>query len=160
MLEVTAFLGDIVTVLGFPLGILAFWIQRNRERRNEEAMIYESLASSYDGFLKLVLENTDLQLWSKDGADNLDADQQERLQVLFELLGSLFERAYILAYSDHMTEVQQRRWSQWENYMRQWCGREDFSKVIPQLLADADHDFARYLRRLADEERVKKGTQP
>lgn len=149
MMEITAFVSNIVTVIGLPIGIAAFWIQRNKERENEEAMIYQSLSSSYDEFLKLVLANADLQLWSKTGTLHLDDEQKDRLIVLFELLTSLFERAYILSYSDEMTKEQQRRWLPWENYMRHWCLRDEYRSMLPGLLDGDDPKFTSYILTLA-----------
>ena len=37
-------------------------------------------------------------------------DNLKRVQVMFEILISLFERAYLLAFDDNMTGKQLRRW--------------------------------------------------
>jgi hypothetical protein len=50
-----------------------------------------------------------------------------------------------------MSEKQARRWHSWEDYMREWCWREDFRACLPELLRGEDPDFAAYIRRLADE---------
>jgi hypothetical protein len=52
-----------------------------------------------------------------------------------------------------MTEKQLRRWNSWEDYMREWCLREDFRTALPELLKGEDRDFVQYIRRLAEEER-------
>jgi hypothetical protein len=36
--------------------------------------------------------------------------------------------------------------------MREWCRRDDFLALLPQLLQGEDPDFAAYIRRLAAEE--------
>lgn len=154
MLATAGFISDVVTALALPAAILSFWIQRTNERENKERMIYESLSSSYDDFLKLVLANPDLKLWTKEASRNLSDEQEERLIVLFELLASLFERAYLLTYSETMSLDQSRRWASWDNYMRQWCRREDFRLRLPRLLRGDDPDFVTYIMRLADEECV------
>lgn len=74
------------------------------------------------------------------------------MQVLFEILISLFERAYLLSYEDKMTRKQLRRWLSWEDFMREWCQREDFRKLLPKLLQGEDPDFAAYIRKLAAQE--------
>ena len=38
--------------------------------------------------------------------------------------------------------------------MREWCRREDFQSALPILLQGEDVDFARYIRRIAEAERV------
>jgi hypothetical protein len=40
--------------------------------------------------------------------------------------------------------------------MREWCQREDFYYLLPQLLRGEDPDFAGYIRNLADQERPGK----
>jgi hypothetical protein len=74
---------------------------------------------------------------------------------VFEILISLFERAYLLAFDDEMTEKQRRRWSSWDDYMREWCRRPDFRAMLPQLLEGEDADFAAYIRKVAAGEAAK-----
>jgi hypothetical protein len=78
----------------------------------------------------------------------------ERMLVIFDMLISLFERAYLLAYEPDMADKQRRRWHSWEDYMREWCRREDFRSRLPDLLRGEDADFAHYILRLAQEESV------
>lgn len=47
-------------------------------------------------------------------------------------------------------EKQRRRWHSWDDYMREWCGREDFRVCLPELLSGEDPDFSAYIRKLAD----------
>ena len=51
--------------------------------------------------------------------------------VIFDMLISLFERAYLLVWEPDMSEKQLRRWHSWEDYMREWCRREDFRAALP-----------------------------
>jgi hypothetical protein len=39
--------------------------------------------------------------------------------------------------------------------MREWCRREDFRNMLPQLLPGEDPEFAAYIVRIADEEAAK-----
>jgi hypothetical protein len=71
---------------------------------------------------------------------------------LFEILISLFERAYLTGYSHKMTAQQKRRWHSWDDFMREWCRRADFHSALPTLLQGEDIDFANYIRRIAAEE--------
>lgn len=151
-LELWELASYVVTVVGLPLAIAIFVYEQRKERDNEEEEIFERLSDSYDNFLKLVLANPDLHLRSADATPDLDDEQRDRMQTLFELLISLFERAYLLAYEDDMNPRQARRWRAWEDYMREWCRREDFRRALPQLVQGEDPDFVAYLQRLADEE--------
>jgi hypothetical protein len=151
-LELWELASYVVTVVGLPLAIAIFVYEQRKERDNEEEEIFERLSDSYDEFLKLVLANPDLRLRSAVATPDLDDAQRDRRQTLFELLISLFERAYLLAYDENMNPRQARRWRAWEDYMREWCRREDFRRALPQLVQGEDPDFVSYLKRLAEEE--------
>ncbi len=148
-LETWELLSYIVTVFGLPLAIFAYLLEQRKERDNEEEEVHQLLSEAYTDFLKLVMANPDLKLRSQSEITNLSEEQRERVQVLFEILISLFERAYLLSYEDKMTRKQQRRWLSWEDFMREWCEREDFRKMLPRLLHGEDPDFAAYISKLA-----------
>jgi hypothetical protein len=143
----------IVTAFGMPLGIFAFIWQQRKERENEEEAVYQLLSEAYTDFLKLVKQNPDLKLRSQIGMSDLTEEQHERIYVIFEILISLFERAYLLAYEDNMTGKQLRRWASWDDYMREWCQRDDFKFKLPRLLQGEDADFAAYIQKIANEEK-------
>jgi hypothetical protein len=93
-----------------------------------------------------------LQLRSGRAARELTDEQKERRQVVFEMLVSLFERAYLLAYGHDMTEKQRRRWHSWDDYMREWCRRPDFCAMLPSLLQGEDPDFVACINQIAEQE--------
>ena len=159
-LEIWELLSYVVTVIGLPVAIFTFWKEQRKERENEDEETYQLLSVAYADFLKLVLENPDLQLRSRRAAPKLTDEQQERRQVVFEMLVSLFERAYLLAFDDEMTEKQRRRWHSWDDYMREWCRRPDFCAMLPQLLEGEDPDFVSYIQRIADQEAACRPQQP
>ena len=152
VVEVWELLSYMVTVIGLPVAIGVFIYEQNKERDNEDEEVYQLLSDAYNDFLKLVLANPDLKLRSQAATPDLTEDQNERMQVVFEMLISLFERAYLTAFDDRMTVKQQRRWHSWDDFMREWVRRDDFRVLLPRLLQGEDPDFATYIRRLADEE--------
>ncbi len=143
----------VVTVLGLPLAIGIFLWQEVKERANEEEEGYQLLSDAYNDFLKIVLANPDLHLRTNEPLPNPSSEQNERMLVIFDMLISLFERAYLVAYSDTMTAQQKRHWNSWDDYMREWCRRDDFFNALPLLLRGEDADFQLYIRRVAQEER-------
>lgn len=142
----------VVTVIAFPFAIFLFLYEQRKERDNEDEAAYQSLQDAYNDFLKIVLDNPDLQLRSAQAAPNLTPEQRERKLIIFEMLISLFERAYIVAYQPDLSGVALRRWNSWYDYMREWCGREDFRSQLPHLLRGEDPDFSAYICALADKE--------
>lgn len=142
-------LSYMITALGLPVALFIFIFEQRKERENEEEEIYQMLSDAYVDFLKLVLANPDLKLHSNAATPNLDEEQQERMLAIFELLVSLLERVYMFAYEENMSGKKLRRWHSWEDYMQEWCRREDFRALLPNLLHGEDPEFAAYLRQLA-----------
>lgn len=144
-LEIGSYL---VTIVTLPFAVAVFLHQQRKERDNEDEEVYQLLADNYQDFLKMALANPDLRLFSAQPAATLDAEQRERRLILFSMLVSLFERAYLLLYEDDMSERKARRWYSWEDYMREWCRRVDFREALPTLLRGEDPDFAKYIVEL------------
>jgi hypothetical protein len=142
-------LSYIVTTVGFPVAILVFLYEQKKERDNEEEEVYQDLSDNYQDFLKIALENPDLHLFTLEPPAERSKEQRERMLIVFNMLVSLFERAYLLLYDPKMNLRQQRRWRSWEDYMREWCKREDFRAALPTLLEGEDADFSGYIRALA-----------
>jgi AcrR family transcriptional regulator len=151
-LETWELLSYVVTVVGLPFAIAVYFLDQRKERENEEEAIWQQLSDAYIDFLEVVLANSDLKLRSHEPTPDLSDEQRERMWVVFDMLISLFERAYLLAYEPDMSAKQDRRWHSWEDYMREWCQREDFRVCLPELLRGEDPDFAHYILRLVQEE--------
>jgi hypothetical protein len=146
-------LSYIVTIVGLPMAILVFAYEQRRSRQNDQEEIYQQISDEYTDFLKLVLDNPDLQLLSTTGPlQALSAEQKERKLAILNILISLFERAYLLVYEEKMDRQTQRLWQSWEDYMREWCRRKDFRQALPDLLRGEDEDFSAHLTRIATEE--------
>ncbi|HEX2531583.1 MAG TPA: hypothetical protein VHK70_08955 [Burkholderiaceae bacterium] len=146
----------VVTVFALPFAIFLFLFEQRKGRDAEDEEAYQLLQNAYNDFLKIVLDNPDLQLRSATARTDLTDEQRERALIIFEMLVALFERAYIVAYEPDLRGVALRRWHSWDDYMREWCRREDFYYLLPQLLRGEDPDFAAYIRRVADEEQAGK----
>lgn len=142
----------VVTVIGLPLAIWVFIAEQRKERQNDDDEVYQELSAEYTEFLKLVLENADLRLMSTTANGESSDEQRERRWVLFNILISLFERAYLLVYEDRMSKQQRRLWQSWEDYMREWCRRADFREALPRLCEGEDPDFVAHIMRLSAEE--------
>jgi len=141
-----------VTVVGLPFAVWVFAMQQKKERENEEEEAYQHLADAYNDFLKVVLANSDLQLRTNSALPEPTQEQKERMLVIFDMLVSLFERAFLVAYKAEMTQSEQRRWNSWDDYMREWCRRDDFANALPFLLRGEDAEFQTYITRVAGEE--------
>ena len=147
-LETWELMSYVVTVIGLPLAILVFLFEQRKERENEEEEVYQLLSDNYQDFLKVALDNPDLRLFSAGSATALNPEQKERQLIIFNMLLSLFERAYLLLHEESMSPKQARRWNSWEDYILEWCRRPDFRDSLPALLHGEDPGFVRYVERL------------
>ena len=143
-------LSYVVTTIGFPAAILVFLYEQKKERDNEDEEVYQLLSDNYQDFLKIALAHPDLHLFSPEETTELTEEQRERRLIIFNMLISLFERAYLLLYEPKMSPQHRRRWLSWEDYMREWCRRDDFRTLLPVLLEGEDAEFCAYIQALAD----------
>jgi hypothetical protein len=153
MTEFFELVSYVVTVIGLPFAIAIFFYEQRKERENEEEEQYQHLSDAYNDFLKIVLDHADLQLRTHEPLANPTAEQRERMLVIFDMLISLFERAFLVAYRDDLDATERRRWNSWDDYMREWCRRDDFFNALPLLLRGEDPAFQAYIKRVAQEER-------
>jgi len=140
----------LVTIIGLPLAIGVFIYDRRRDRQTDEEEIFLRLSDEYADFMRLVIDNADLHLLSPVVKGELSEDQLERKHALFAILVSLFERAYVLVYEDNMGRQQARLWQSWEDYMTEWCQREDFRAALPALFQGEDPGFVATIQRIAE----------
>ncbi len=152
-LEVWEMASYVVTVFGLPYAVLLFWWEQKRERQNEEEELYQKLSDEYADFCQLLLSNADLHLMSGRviPEQDLTAEQQERKRIIFDLLLSLFERAFILVYEDNMSKQTQRLWQSWDDYIRFWIKRDDYRGALDMMLSGEDPDFVAYMTKVKRE---------
>lgn len=143
----------VVTILGFPAAILVFVYEQRKQRQNQANELHRMLSQEYDNFLTLALSNADLLLFRNPASGrDLTPEQKERRYILYSILVSLFEKAYIIVYDERMSKDTARLWLSWEDDMREWCKREDFRAALPELLKGEDNQFGERIRAIAAEE--------
>lgn len=87
------------------------YVERTQRRRGVgEALMRRLLSDNDQDFLKVALDNPDLRLFSVGAIGSLTDEQRERQFIIFNMLISLFERAYLVLYEEGMTPQQSRRW--------------------------------------------------
>jgi hypothetical protein len=146
-LETWELLSYIVTVVGLPFAIGVFWLEQRKERQNEREEIFLKLLDEYNEFAKVMIDNADLCLMTgRPDSTPLTPVQREKQFIIFDLLVSFFERAYILIYDDDMDKKTRRMWSTWEDFIDEWLRREDFRQAVPELLRGEDPDFGAFMR--------------
>lgn len=149
-IETWEMLSYVITVVGLPYAILLFGYQNYKEQQMENEELYQKLAEEYAKFAHLLIENADLRLMTDAVPnDQLTPEQHERKKIIFDVLISLFERAFILVYEEKMDKQTKRLWTTWDDYIAFWCKRDDFKSYLPELLVGEDPDFSRYIRKAA-----------
>jgi hypothetical protein len=86
---------------------------------------------------------------------NNEERQRERMFIIFCMLISLLERAYLLLYEGDMKEKQLRRWRSWEDCMGEWCNCADFPAALSALLPGGYPKFTDHLQKLAASDQVR-----
>jgi hypothetical protein len=143
-------LSYLVTILGFPTAILVFIYEHRRRLDNEENELHRHLSEEYDNFLRLVLDNADLLLLRASNIPpTLSEEQLERREIIYRMLVSLFEKAYIILYAENMKPDAKRRWMSWEDDMTEWCRKKEFVTLLPELLEGEDDAFSRHILAIA-----------
>jgi hypothetical protein len=139
-------LSYVITILGFPTAIIVFIFEHRRRLGNEENELHRHLSEEYDNFLRLVLDNADLLLLRASNAPpTLSEEQLERREIIYRMLVSLFEKAYIILYSENMKQDAKRRWMSWEDDMTEWCRKREFVALLPELLEGEDDAFSQHI---------------
>ena len=148
-------LGWIENVSAATAAIFVFTYEHRRRLANEESELHRNLSEEYDNFLRLVLDNADLLLLRRSSPPpSLTEEQSERKEILFRMLVSLFEKAYIILHEEDMGRDARRRWLSWEDDMREWCRRQDFRTALPDLLEGEDDQFSLHIQGIAKAEAV------
>ena len=117
----------IIVILGLPLAFLQYQRTKRKEKRDREYGTYNALDEKYLEFQKLCLDYTHLDIFDipDDNPVLLNQEQKKQELIIFTMLFSIFERAYLL-YSDQYSNIKKRQWIGWDSYIKSFCKRENF----------------------------------
>jgi hypothetical protein len=150
-------LSKAVVILGLPLAYIQYLRTTKKEKRDREYGTYNALDEKYLEFQKLCLDHPYLNIF--DIPDNnppkLDGKQKKEELILFTMLFSIFERAYLL-YSDQYTELKKKQWIGWDSYIKSYCERDNFLSAWEISGATFDTDFEKYMEDIIEEIRSRK----
>jgi hypothetical protein len=140
-LELMELLSYVATVVGIPLAIVTFIHQEKKERQSEQEEIYDKLMDHYSEIQEKLFEYPEL-----DQHDHplTDPEAARRQKILYEMLVSLFERAFILLYGE-TDPAYQRMWNSWMDYIEIWSDRPNFRASLPLMMRGEDPDFADFM---------------
>lgn len=142
---------DMATVLGVWMALTTLLWEKHRERRDREYSTYDALDSRYADFLALSANHPELNLhlWGEDVSPRLSPSQIVQRLAYFEILVSLFERAFLM-YRQHPSKTRIRQWAGWDAYIQQWVRRSIFPTLWCAISpTQFDADFVSYVEDVA-----------
>lgn len=155
----------VITILGVPGAIFIFFRQTEKDRREKERELeesirererkeyetYHALDDKYIDFLKLCLANADLDIAASDGSIELSPQQVYRKEKLFEILISIFERAYVM-YKRQDSRVRKEQWTGWNNYIEAWFENKNFQTAWNTMGSQWDSGFLDHMNKIFEKQ--------
>jgi len=145
-LDILDALSKIVVILGLPLAYIQYLRTKRKEKRDREYGTYNALDEKYLEFQKLCLEHPYLNIFDiqDETPKKLTVEQKKEELILYTMLFSIFERAYLL-YSDQNSNIKKKQWSGWDSYIKSYCIREPFLEAWKISGNTFDIDFEKYM---------------
>ncbi|MCA9872611.1 MAG: hypothetical protein KC441_03130 [Anaerolineales bacterium] len=146
LLQLLDMLANVAAILGIPAAIFLFVNEKQKERREREYGTYDALDDKYIAYLQLCMENPELDLYDLPLAQNVELSPQQKIRqyAMFEILLSIFERAFLM-YRDQSNKTKQRQWSGWDAYIHDYGRRETFRRLWQLRGTEYDVDFIAYI---------------
>jgi hypothetical protein len=146
--DVLESLSYIAILLGIPVGIFQYYRAKKREQLDREYGTYNSLDEKYLEFLNLCFQYPHLNIFDirDQSPSRLDNQQIKQELIAFTILFSIFERAYLM-YHDQSTETKRKQWSGWEEYVGDYCVRENFRSAWSISGKTFDMDYQSYMEK-------------
>lgn len=142
-LELMELLSYIATVFGIPLAIMTFIYQERKERQAEQEEIYDKLMDHYSEIQEKLFEYPELD---QHDIPLQDPEASRRQRILYEMLVSLFERAFILLYGE-TDPAYKRMWNSWTDYIDLWSSRPNFRAHLPTMMLGEDPGFTAFMSK-------------
>lgn len=145
-LDILDAISKMVVILGLPLAYIQYLRTKRKEKRDREYGTYNALDEKYLEFQKLCLQHPYLNIFDipDESPRKLDTKQQKEELILYTMLFSIFERAYLL-YSDQNSAIKQKQWSGWDSYIKSYCVRDGFLSAWKISGNTFDTDFEKYM---------------
>jgi hypothetical protein len=140
-------ISKLVIILGLPLAFIQYRITKRREKRDREYGTYNALDEKYLEYQQLCLKYPYLDIFDiRDDKPNELSNQQSKEElILFTILFSIFERAYLL-YTDQRSNIKEKQWLGWDTYIRAFCKRQNFLNAWKISGSTFDTEFESYMR--------------
>ncbi len=118
----------IVSVAAIVSAAVVFVPNQRAQLRSRREEKYLAIIDEYKSFLELALSYPHLGVTEHSrpvSPDKLTTDQLTQRDILFEILTSILERAFI-AYEERSSSFREHQWRGWESYIAQYAERVDY----------------------------------
>ena len=135
------------TIIGVA-GVIIAYLKYRKER---EYGTYDSLDNKYMEYQGLCLQYPYLDVFdvrdetSIKNPQKSDSEIAKEELILFTMLFSIFERAYLL-YKDKSGKLRKLQWTGWEEYIESYCKRPNFRKAWEKSGKTFDKKFQAYMK--------------
>ncbi|MBK9332588.1 MAG: hypothetical protein IPM96_09390 [Ignavibacteria bacterium] len=135
------------TIIGIPLAIYVYYNDKLKDRKLKEKEALFTGHSLYADYLKLCLENPELQVYSTTlNKKDISPDEKKEL-IIFEILFTYLESTY-LYYKDQSADVKNNRWEGWVNYIREFSEDDTFRKAWEMTGGQWDKEFMKLMNEI------------
>jgi hypothetical protein len=150
LLEATTY---IATIIGIPVAVALYARSFIAERQAREWSIYEAVQEKYMSFLEFAAAQPKVGvIWTERDILRGDLPENEQIiqDLLFDMLSSVFERAY-LVYRRASTAQRQQQWAGWASYIDAYARRRNFQQwwqryaESEEIINQYDLAFERYV---------------
>lgn len=146
----------VILLLTLLPAFASIWWQLKKANEDRENGTYDSLDVRFTRFLEVCTEYPELEVYNplRNNWSELDEKQTRRQLLLYQMLVSIFERAYLLYNDTHTLKSKSRRnqWSGWERYMGYYAAHPTFKYawIDEQIGADMDKSFQKFMENKMD----------
>lgn len=135
------------TILGIPLAIYVFYKDKQQEKKIKEKEVLFTSHSLYVDYLKLCLENPDLDVYNNHSFEENLTGKRKKEIIIFEILFTYLESAY-LYYADLSDEIKRKRWDGWVRYIEEFFRQESFRNAWQITEGQWDADFLKFMNSI------------
>lgn len=152
-----------VSNIGILIAVVVFFIDRRkelgerikereeraRERQARQNELYNATDERYLTFLKLSLDNIDLDIFDISDSEIAQEAQKHRIPlktlkqelILFSILIKTCERAFLMFHENKDSDYYHQQWKGWEDYIKDYCNRENFQRAWCIIGGQFDVEF-------------------
>lgn len=151
--DIVNFSSVIIQTATLVIGAITIYTQLKKAGEDRENGTYDSLDERFTRFLEVCSEHADLEVYnpSRDNWKELGETKYRQQLILFQILVSIFERAYILYNIGNAKKSINRihQWAGWVQYMRDYANSPTFQYAwhVEQIGRDMDSSFVSFMEK-------------